>query len=48
VIAGSDCGFCQGWHEIRVHPPIQWARLRSLAEGARLARKQLWGSATAG
>jgi 5-methyltetrahydropteroyltriglutamate--homocysteine methyltransferase len=30
VIAGSDCGFCQGWHEIRVHPSIQWAKLRSL------------------
>lgn len=43
VIAGSDCGFCQGWHEIRVHPSIQWAKLRSLAEGARLASKQLWG-----
>lgn len=42
VIAGSDCGFCQGWHEVRVHPSIQWAKLRSLAEGARLASKQLW------
>jgi 5-methyltetrahydropteroyltriglutamate--homocysteine methyltransferase len=42
VIASSDCGFCQGWHEIRVHPSIQWAKLRSLAEGARLASKQLW------
>jgi 5-methyltetrahydropteroyltriglutamate--homocysteine methyltransferase len=43
VIAGSDCGFCQGWHEIRVHPSIQWAKLRSLSEGAKLASKQLWG-----
>jgi 5-methyltetrahydropteroyltriglutamate--homocysteine methyltransferase len=43
VIAGSDCGFCQGWHEVRTHPSIQWAKLRSLAEGARLASKQLWG-----
>jgi 5-methyltetrahydropteroyltriglutamate--homocysteine methyltransferase len=42
VIAGSDCGFCQGWHEVRVHPSIQWAKLRSLTEGARLASKQLW------
>jgi 5-methyltetrahydropteroyltriglutamate--homocysteine methyltransferase len=42
VIAGSDCGFCQGWHEVRVHPSIQWAKLRSLAEGAHLASKQLW------
>jgi 5-methyltetrahydropteroyltriglutamate--homocysteine methyltransferase len=43
LIAGTDCGFCQGWHEVRVHPSIQWAKLRSLAEGARLASKQLWG-----
>jgi 5-methyltetrahydropteroyltriglutamate--homocysteine methyltransferase len=43
VIAGTDCGFCQGWHEVRVHPSIQWAKLRSLAEGARLASKKLWG-----
>lgn len=42
VIAGSDCGFCQGWHEVRVHPSIQWAKLRTLSEGARLASKQLW------
>lgn len=20
VIAESECGFCQGWHEVRVHP----------------------------
>lgn len=43
VMAGTDCGFCQGWHEIRVHPSIQWAKLRSLSEGARLASERLWG-----
>jgi 5-methyltetrahydropteroyltriglutamate--homocysteine methyltransferase len=42
VMAGTDCGFCQGWHEIRVHPSIQWAKLRALAEGARLASERLW------
>jgi 5-methyltetrahydropteroyltriglutamate--homocysteine methyltransferase len=42
VIAGTDCGFCQGWHEVRVHPSIQWAKLRSLSEGARRASRQLW------
>ncbi|MBO0694285.1 MAG: hypothetical protein J2P58_15375, partial [Acidimicrobiaceae bacterium] len=42
VMAGTDCGFCQGWHEIRTHPSIQWAKLRSLSEGARLASERLW------
>jgi hypothetical protein len=28
----------------RVHPSIMWAKLLSLAEGARLASKVLWGS----
>ena len=28
---------------IRVHPEIQWAKLKSLAEGAALASKDLWG-----
>jgi 5-methyltetrahydropteroyltriglutamate--homocysteine methyltransferase len=27
----------------RVHPTIQWAKLEALAEGARLASKELWG-----
>jgi 5-methyltetrahydropteroyltriglutamate--homocysteine methyltransferase len=43
VIAGTDCGFAQqGPFMSRVHPSIQWAKLRSLVEGARLATKQLW------
>ena len=37
VIAGTDCGLGG-----RVHPEIAWAKLRALAEGARLASKQLW------
>jgi 5-methyltetrahydropteroyltriglutamate--homocysteine methyltransferase len=43
VIAGTDCGFSQGWNMIRVHPEVQWAKLRSLTEGAALASKDLWG-----
>jgi 5-methyltetrahydropteroyltriglutamate--homocysteine methyltransferase len=43
VIAGTDCGFSQGWNMIRVHPEVQWAKLRSLAEGAALASKDLFG-----
>jgi 5-methyltetrahydropteroyltriglutamate--homocysteine methyltransferase len=42
VIASTDCGFAQGPFARRVHPTIQWAKLRSLAEGARLASKVLW------
>jgi len=37
VIGGTDCGM-----GFRVHPQIAWAKLRALAEGARLATKQLW------
>ncbi|MHC1559156.1 methionine synthase [Actinomycetospora sp. C-140] len=37
VIASSDCGFAQGPLVRRVHPSIQWAKLESLVEGARLA-----------
>lgn len=43
VIAGTDCGFAQGPFTRRVHPTIQWAKLRTLAEGARLASNELWG-----
>jgi 5-methyltetrahydropteroyltriglutamate--homocysteine methyltransferase len=43
VIAGTDCGFSQGWNMIRVHPEVQWAKLHALAEGAALASKDLWG-----
>ncbi len=45
VIAGTDCGFSQHWNLIRTHPSIQWAKLRTLAEGAQLATRQLWGQA---
>jgi len=39
VIAGTDCGL-----GTRVgHPKIAWAKFEAMAEGARLATKQLWG-----
>jgi 5-methyltetrahydropteroyltriglutamate--homocysteine methyltransferase len=44
VIAGTDCGFAQQPTHQRVHPTIQWAKLQALAEGARLASKELWGT----
>jgi 5-methyltetrahydropteroyltriglutamate--homocysteine methyltransferase len=42
IIAGADCGFSQEWHRIRVHPSVQWAKLKALADGAALASKELW------
>ncbi len=42
VLAGTDCGFAQGAFIERVHPEIQWAKLAALAEGARIASRELW------
>ena len=43
VIASTDCGFAQGPFARRVHPSIMWAKLGALAEGARIASRELWG-----
>jgi 5-methyltetrahydropteroyltriglutamate--homocysteine methyltransferase len=45
VMAGTDCGFGTFAGFGAVHPAICWAKLRSLAEGARLATAKLWGAA---
>jgi 5-methyltetrahydropteroyltriglutamate--homocysteine methyltransferase len=42
VIAGTDCGFAQTDTVRRVHPTVMWAKFESLAEGARIATKELW------
>ena len=42
VLAGTDCGFAQGPFYRRVHPSIMWAKLDALAQGARLASRELW------
>jgi 5-methyltetrahydropteroyltriglutamate--homocysteine methyltransferase len=42
LIASTDCGFAQGPFTRRVHPSIMWAKLRAVAEGARLATRELW------
>jgi len=47
IIAGTDCGFAQGPFYRRVHPQIMWAKLEALAEGARIASKELWSKAAA-
>jgi 5-methyltetrahydropteroyltriglutamate--homocysteine methyltransferase len=43
VMAGTDCGFATFARSVnQVEPEIAWAKLRSMAEGARLASRQLW------
>ena len=42
VMGGTDCGFAQSAFARRVHPSIQWAKLGALAEGARLASRELY------
>ena len=45
VIAGTDCGFGTFADNDSVDARIAWAKLRALAEGARLASAELWGRA---
>ncbi len=47
VIAGSDCGFATFAGSKEVHPSIVWAKFEALAEGARLASKELWKKSAA-
>lgn len=42
IIAGTDCGFAQGPFVRRFHPSVMWAKLRSLADGAELASREMW------
>ena len=42
VIAGSDCGFGTSAWGRKVETNIVWAKLAAMAEGARLASKELW------
>ncbi|MSQ11819.1 MAG: epoxyalkane--coenzyme M transferase [Dehalococcoidia bacterium] len=44
VIAGTDCGFGTAAIMSTVDPKITWAKLQAMAEGARIASKELWGS----
>ncbi len=45
VIAGADCGFASFSTSCEVHPSVVWVKLAALAEGARLATRELWGGA---
>src|SRR5712692_5190299 len=43
VIAGTDCGFATfARSNPQVEPEIAWAKLKAMAEGARLASARLW------
>ena len=44
VIAGSDCGFATFAALVPIDPAITWAKLAAMAEGARLASRQLWAA----
>jgi 5-methyltetrahydropteroyltriglutamate--homocysteine methyltransferase len=46
VVAGTDCGFGTFAGFGPVFPAFSWMKLRSLAEGARIASKKLWGRAS--
>jgi 5-methyltetrahydropteroyltriglutamate--homocysteine methyltransferase len=43
VIAGTDCGFGTIAGSSAVDGEVAWAKMKSMAEGARLATKELWG-----
>jgi 5-methyltetrahydropteroyltriglutamate--homocysteine methyltransferase len=45
VMAGTDCGFGTFAGFGPVYPAFAWMKLKSLAEGARIASKKLWGRA---
>jgi 5-methyltetrahydropteroyltriglutamate--homocysteine methyltransferase len=47
VMASTDCGFAQSPFARRVHPSIMWAKLKCMAEGARIATQELWGKQAA-
>lgn len=43
VMAGTDCGFDTSAGRGRVAPDVVWAKLRAMAEGARIATGRLFG-----
>ena len=43
VMFGNDCGFCSTAGNTEIPETVAWAKLRSLAEGARLASERLGG-----
>src|SRR5207247_8982414 len=46
VIAGADCGFAASAARFNdTHPSVAYLKFAALAEGARLATRELWGRA---
>jgi 5-methyltetrahydropteroyltriglutamate--homocysteine methyltransferase len=43
VIAGSDCGFATFAASKEIHPSIVWAKFQAMADGSKIASRQLWG-----
>ena len=43
VLAGADCGFATATATPMVAPSVVWAKFKSLAEGAEIATRRLWG-----
>ena len=43
VLAGTDCGFSTLVGDAFVAEDVVWAKLATLAEGAEIASKRLWG-----
>jgi 5-methyltetrahydropteroyltriglutamate--homocysteine methyltransferase len=43
VLAGTDCGFDTSAGMGRVAEDVVWAKLRTLADGARIASQRLFG-----
>ena len=42
VMAGTDCGYGTWVGQAAVDPDVVWAKLASMAEGARLASREFW------
>jgi 5-methyltetrahydropteroyltriglutamate--homocysteine methyltransferase len=42
VVAGTDCGYGTWVGQAAVEPEIVWAKFAAMAEGARIASRQLW------
>ena len=46
VIAGADCGLAASAARFNdTHASVAWLKFAAMAEGARLATRQLWGRA---
>ena len=43
VIAGTDCGYGTWVGQAAVDADVVWAKLKAMADGARLASKEFWG-----